>query len=132
MTPLLLSSRSLFTDNSANKVNSGNLGKPALDLLIFTSQLSSSLGPLGTVGLFANYGLTAYILRKATPAFGRMAATTARLEGSYRAGLSRVGRDAEEIAFYNGGKRERGILDGMYRKLKEHVQAVNKARIPYG
>ncbi|ADV19885.1 ATP-binding cassette (ABC) transporter, putative [Cryptococcus gattii WM276] len=110
----------------------GNLGKPALDLLIFTSQLSSSLGPLGTIGLFANYGLTAYILRKATPAFGRMAATTARLEGNYRAGLSRVGRDAEEIAFYNGGKRERGILDGMYRKLKEHVQAVNKARIPYG
>ncbi|OXH58798.1 ATP-binding cassette, subfamily D (ALD), peroxisomal long-chain fatty acid import protein [Cryptococcus neoformans] len=110
----------------------GNMGKPALDLLIFTSQLSSSLGPLGTIGLFANYGLTAYILRKATPAFGRMAATTARLEGNYRAGLSRVGRDAEEVAFYNGGKRERGILEGMYRKLKEHVHAVHKARIPYG
>jgi len=77
---------------------SGNIGKPALDLIIFTSQLSASLGPLGTIGLFANYGLTAWILRSATPAFGRMAAVEARLEGEYRAGLSRIGRDGEEVA----------------------------------
>ena len=77
---------------------SGNVGKPALDLIIFTSQLSASLGPLGTVGLFANYGFTAWILRKATPAFGRMAANEARLEGEYRTGLSRIGRDGEEVA----------------------------------
>lgn len=77
---------------------SGNVGKPALDMIIFTSQLASALGPLGTIGLFANYGFTAWILRKATPAFGRMAAAEARLEGDYRAGLSRIGRDGEEVA----------------------------------
>ncbi|ODN82953.1 hypothetical protein L202_01197 [Cryptococcus amylolentus CBS 6039] len=110
----------------------GNIGKPTLDMIIFTSQLSASLGPLGTIGLFANYGLTAYILRSATPAFGRMAATTARLEGQYRAGLARIGRDGEEVAFYNGGKREKGILVGMFGALKKHVHSVFKARIPYG
>ena len=77
---------------------SGNIGKPALDLIIFTSQLAASLGPLGTVGLFTNYAFTAWVLRNATPAFGRMAATEARLEGDYRAGLSRIGRDGEEVA----------------------------------
>ena len=71
-----------------------------LDLVIFTAQLSSSLGPFGTVMLFANYGLTAYILRTITPAFGKLAAIQARLEGEYRAGVGRVGREAEEIAFY--------------------------------
>ncbi|WVQ86068.1 hypothetical protein IAT38_008236 [Cryptococcus sp. DSM 104549] len=110
----------------------GNIGKPALDLVIFTSQLAAGLGPLGTIGLFANYGFTAWILRKATPAFGRMAAAEARLEGDYRAGLGRIGRDGEEVAFYNGGKREKGILWGAYEKLAKHVHTVFKVRIPYG
>ncbi|CAD6577656.1 MAG: hypothetical protein TREMPRED_002001 [Tremellales sp. Tagirdzhanova-0007] len=112
----------------------GNIGKPALDLVIFTSQLAASLGPLGTIGLFANYGLTAWILRKATPAFGRMAATEAKLEGDYRAGLSRIGRDGEEVAarFYNGGEREKGILWSAYERLANHVHSVFKIRILYG
>ncbi|WWC66769.1 uncharacterized protein I206_100674 [Kwoniella pini CBS 10737] len=110
----------------------GNIGKPTLDMLIFTSQLAAALGPLGTIGLFANYGFTAWVLKKATPAFGRMAATEARLEGAYRAGLSRIGRDGEEVAFYNGGKREKGILMAAYEKLAKHVHTTFKARIPYG
>jgi ATP-binding cassette subfamily D (ALD) long-chain fatty acid import protein len=38
------------------------------------------------------------ILRAVTPAFGRLAAVEARLEGEYRAGVGRVGRESEEIA----------------------------------
>lgn len=96
---LLRSSRRFIVSLPPCPANiSGNMGKPILDLVIFTSQLSASLGPLGTIGLFANYGFTAWILRKATPAFGRMAATEARLEGDYRAGLGRIGRDGEEVA----------------------------------
>lgn len=74
------------------------MGKPFLDMVIFTTQLSTSLGPVGTAGLFAQYYFTAWVLRNATPAFGRMAATEARLEGEYRTGLGRIGRDSEEIA----------------------------------
>nr|XP_031863517.1 uncharacterized protein CI109_000767 [Kwoniella shandongensis]KAA5530589.1 hypothetical protein CI109_000767 [Kwoniella shandongensis] len=111
---------------------SGNIGKPVLDIAIFTSQLAAALGPVGTIGLFANYGFTAWILKKATPAFGKMAATQARLEGDYRAGLSRIGRDGEEVAFYNGGKREKGILWAAYERLTRHVHSVFKIRIPYG
>lgn len=38
------------------------------------------------------------ILQAVTPAFGRLAAIEARLEGDYRAGVGRVGRESEEIA----------------------------------
>ena len=113
-----------------------------MDLVIFTSQLAAGLGPLGTIGLFANYGITAWILRKATPSFGRMAATEARMEGEYRAGLARIGRDGEEIAyasacvqtffsfdsFYDGGRREKAILWSAYERLASHVHAVFKVR----
>ena len=77
---------------------SGNVLKPALDLVLFTSQLSRSLGFRGTAMLFLNYYITARILRAVTPAFGRLAAVEARVEGEYRAGMGRVGRESEEVA----------------------------------
>lgn len=116
-------------------------------MVIFTSQLAAALGPAGTIGLFAQYGFTAWVLKAATPAFGRMAATEARLEGEYRAGLGRIGRDGEEVAyvlyfrsfallpvtlmvdrFYNGGKRENGILSRAYDQVAKHVHTVFKVR----
>ena len=78
---------------------SGNVLKPLLDLTLFTSQLSRTLGFRGTAALFLNYYVTARILRAVTPAFGRLAAVEARLEGEYRAGVGRVGREAEEVAY---------------------------------
>ena len=72
--------------------------KPSLDLVLFTSQLARSLGFPGTGMLFLNYYVTAKILRAVTPAFGRLAAVEARLEGEYRAGMGRVGRESEEVA----------------------------------
>lgn len=77
---------------------SGNILKPSLDILLFTSQLSRTLGIRGTLLLFANYYATVSILRAVTPAFGRLAAVEARLEGEYRAGMGRIGRESEEIA----------------------------------
>ncbi len=87
--------------------------KPTLDMFIFTAQLSRSLGLIGelctlnypvltiitgTILLFGNYFATASVLRAMSPAFGRLAAVEARLEGEYRAGVARVGREAEEVA----------------------------------
>ena len=77
---------------------SGNVMKPSLDILLFTSQLARSLGARGTILMALNYYVTARILRAVTPAFGRLAAVEARLEGEYRAGMGRVDREGEEIA----------------------------------
>ncbi|KAH7924686.1 hypothetical protein BV22DRAFT_1090377 [Leucogyrophana mollusca] len=109
----------------------GNLLKPSLDLLLFTSQLSRSLGFRGTVLLFANYYVTAKILRAVSPAFGRLASVEARLEGEYRAGVGRVGRESEEIAFYDGAARERDILTKAYLRLIKHINSIYKIRIAY-
>ncbi|KAA1476586.1 hypothetical protein DENSPDRAFT_827606 [Dentipellis sp. KUC8613] len=109
----------------------GNVLKPMLDLTLFTSQLSRTLGFRGTLALFVNYYVTARILRAVTPAFGRLAAVEARLEGEYRAGVGRVGRESEEIAFYDGGKRERDILWRAYLRLIRHVNSIFKIRIAY-
>ncbi|KNZ74123.1 ATP-binding cassette sub-family D member 2 [Termitomyces sp. J132] len=109
----------------------GNILKPSLDLILFTSQLSRSLGFRGTTLLFVNYYATVLLLRAVTPAFGRLAAVEAKLEGEYRAGVGRVGREAEEIAFYDGGARERDILTRAYLRLMKHVNSIYKIRIAY-
>ncbi|ETW75940.1 ABC transporter, partial [Heterobasidion irregulare TC 32-1] len=109
----------------------GNVLKPLLDLTLFTSQLARTLGARGTVALFVNYYVTARILRAVTPAFGRLAAVEARLEGEYRAGVGRVGRESEEVAFYDGGRRERDILWRAYLRLIKHVNSIFKIRIAY-
>lgn len=75
------------------------MGKPTLDLVIFTTQLAKSLGAWGTTGLFANYAFTVWILKKATPAFGKLKTIEASLEGEYRGALGRIGREAEEVAY---------------------------------
>ncbi|KAH9835223.1 ABC transporter transmembrane region 2-domain-containing protein [Rhodofomes roseus] len=109
----------------------GNVLKPSLDLILFTSQLSRTLGFRGTFLLGLNYYVTARILRAATPAFGRLAAVEAQLEGEYRAGMGRVDRESEEIAFYSGGLRERSILWKAYLRLIRHVNSIYKIRIAY-
>uniref|UniRef100_A0A0W0G696 ABC transporter domain-containing protein n=1 Tax=Moniliophthora roreri TaxID=221103 RepID=A0A0W0G696_MONRR len=100
----------------------GNLLKPSLDLLLFTSQLSRSLGIRGTVMLFGTYWATVHTLRALSPAFGRLSAVEARLEGEYRAGMGRLGRGSEEVAFYDGGARERDILTRAYMRLIKHIR----------
>ncbi|KAG8769851.1 hypothetical protein FRC12_004689 [Ceratobasidium sp. 428] len=109
----------------------GNLTKPTLDMFIFTAQLARSLGRTGTIFLFINYFVTARILRAVTPAFGRLAAVEARLEGEYRMGVGRVGREAEEVAFYGGGPRELQILKRAYERLAGHASAIGKIRTAY-
>ncbi|KIK70089.1 hypothetical protein GYMLUDRAFT_34553 [Collybiopsis luxurians FD-317 M1] len=109
----------------------GNIMKPSLDLVLFTSQLSRSLGLRGTLLLFGTYYATVRILRAATPAFGKLASIEAKLEGDYRAGMGRLGREGEEVAFYDGGARERDILTGAYMALIKHVNSVYRTRITY-
>jgi ATP-binding cassette subfamily D (ALD) long-chain fatty acid import protein len=94
-----------------------NVSKPTLDLLFFNYQLGRSIGGKGSLGLLASYVATALILRRITPAFGKLAAIEARLEGDFRQAHARIGINAEEIAFYGGGATEKGILDRAYLRL---------------
>ncbi|KAN0061361.1 ATP-binding cassette long-chain fatty acid transporter pxa1 [Thecaphora frezii] len=108
-----------------------NVSKPVLDLIIFNFALSRSLGPGGVLGLFANYLVTGWVLRKVTPAFGKLAAIEAKLEGDFRSAHSRLITNAEEIAFYNGASIEASILNRAYMRLVRHVNSIFKIRVAF-
>ncbi|TNY22648.1 ABC transporter transmembrane region 2-domain-containing protein [Rhodotorula diobovata] len=109
-----------------------NVSKPSLDLILFNIQLGRSIGGRGSIGLFASYIATAWILRKVTPAFGKLAAIEAKLEGDFRAAHSRLIINSEEIAFYDGAPIEKDILTRAYLRLIKHVNSIYKIRILYG
>ncbi|KAJ3162869.1 hypothetical protein HK101_000651 [Irineochytrium annulatum] len=108
-----------------------NLGKPALDLVIFNYQLARSIGFLGTTLLFVNYMITASLMRAVTPSFGKLAAEEAKLEGDFRTAHSRLITNAEEIAFYHGGELEKSILNRTYLALIKHINNIYNIRIAY-
>ncbi|KAI9352528.1 ABC transporter transmembrane region 2-domain-containing protein [Zopfochytrium polystomum] len=108
-----------------------NLGKPLLDLIIFNYQLARSIGVSGMLALSVNYVCTAAIMRAVTPAFGKMAAIEAKLEGDFRTAHSRLITNAEEIAFYHGGDLELSILNRTYLALIKHINSIYNIRIGY-
>ena len=108
-----------------------NLGKPVLDIIIFNYQLSKTIGMAGMWGMLGNYIVTATILRAATPAFGKLAAQEAKLEGDFRSAHSRLITNAEEIGFYNGEELEKSLLDRTYGRLIKHINSIYKIRIGY-
>lgn len=107
------------------------LGKPTLDIVIFSWQLSQMLGAPAALGIFFNYGFTAWMLQNVSPPFGRLASQEGDLEGQYRMTQARVIGYSEEIAFYDGAELERVSISDAYSQLASHIRKVYLTRAWY-
>ena len=108
-----------------------SLGKPFVDLLVFNYQLYRSLSPLAFTGLLSNYLLTATILRRLSPPFGKLKAVEGRKEGDFRALHARLIANAEEVAFYGGASMEKDFLNREFRSLKKWMEGIYTLKIRY-
>ncbi|KAI0103431.1 ABC transporter transmembrane region 2-domain-containing protein [Daldinia grandis] len=119
----------LFCASAANLYSS--LGKPFIDLCVFNYQLYRSLGPLALTGLMSNYFLTASILRKVSPPFGKLKAVEGRKEGDFRSLHARLIANAEEVAFYGGAEMEKSFLNKEFKSLKSWMEGIYLLKIRY-
>ncbi|RCI11986.1 hypothetical protein L249_4581 [Ophiocordyceps polyrhachis-furcata BCC 54312] len=119
----------LFCAASANLYSS--LGKPFVDLCVFSFQLYRSLGPLALSGIMSNYFLTASILRRVSPPFGKLKAVEGRKEGDFRSLHARLIANAEEVAFYGGADMEKTFLNREYKSLKSWMEGIYMLKIRY-
>ena len=119
----------LFCDSAAALYSS--IGKPFVDLCVFNYQLYRSLGSLALTGLLGNYMLTAVLLRKLSPPFGKLKAVEGRREGDFRSLHSRLITNAEEIAFYGGADIERVFLEKRFRELRNWMEGIYGLKIRY-
>ena len=79
-----------------------SMGKPFIDLIFFSVYLRDNLGTGAIIGIFANYMVTALMLKRATPSFGKLSSQRAHLEGIYYNQHLNVMTNSEEIGFYKG------------------------------
>ncbi|PVH94744.1 peroxisomal ABC transporter-like protein [Periconia macrospinosa] len=119
----------LFCASAASLYSS--LGKPFVDICVFNYQLIQSLGPLAFTGLLSNYFLTATILRRLSPPFGKLKAVEGRREGDFRALHSRLIANAEEVAFYGGDQMEKHFLERGFKDLKHWMEGIYSLKIRY-
>jgi ATP-binding cassette subfamily D (ALD) long-chain fatty acid import protein len=119
----------LFCASAANLYSS--LGKPLVDLCVFNYQLYRSLGPLALTGLLSNYFLTASILRRLSPPFGKLKAVEGRKEGDFRSLHARLIANAEEVAFYGGAEMEKTFLNREFKSLKNWMEGIYMLKIRY-
>ncbi len=119
----------LFCASAASLYSS--LGKPFVDLCVFNYQLFRSLGPLALTGLLSNYFLTATILRRLSPPFGKLKAVEGRREGDFRGLHSRLIANAEEVAFYGGAGMEKVFLEKGFKELKGWMEGIYSLKIRY-
>lgn len=119
----------LFCAAAANLYSS--LGKPFVDICLFNYQLYRSLGPVALTGLLSNYFLTATILRKLSPPFGKLKAVEGRKEGDFRTLHARLIANAEEVAFYGGAEMEKHFLNREFKSLKNWMEGIYMLKIKY-
>ncbi|KAI5458070.1 ABC transporter transmembrane region 2-domain-containing protein [Mariannaea sp. PMI_226] len=119
----------LFCAAAANIYSS--LGKPFVDLCVFNYQLYRSLGPLALTGLMSNYFLTASILRRLSPPFGKLKAVEGRKEGDFRSLHARLIANAEEVAFYGGAEMEKTLLNKEFKSLKTWMEGIYMLKVRY-
>lgn len=115
-----------------------HLSKPCLDVVLMAGQLillarhrAGGDGHTGQPVLLAALVIfgSGYILKLATPPFGKMIAEQARLYGDLRAAHSRVIAHSEEIAFYGGHVIERTVLQQTYDDLIRHINFIYRKKI---
>ena len=75
--------------------------------------------------------LTAEVMRRFTPDFGKLAAEEAELEGEWRSDHARVVKHAEEIAFYDAADTEKATLSNSFGRLWDQIARVMMVRVPH-
>lgn len=109
-----------------------SMGKPFIDLVFFSIYLRDNLGTGAILGIMANYFATAMLLKRATPAFGKLSAQKAHLEGVYFNQHLNLMTNCEEIGFYKGSLIEKTKLYEEFEKLMKHLHKQTNIGFWYG
>ncbi|XP_075689298.1 ATP-binding cassette sub-family D member 3 [Rhinoderma darwinii] len=98
-----------------------NLSKPFLDIVLYIFKLTSAIGAQGPASMLTYLLVSGLFLTRLRRPIGKMTVTEQRYEGEYRYVNSRLITNSEEIAFYNGNKREKLTIHSAFNKLVEHL-----------
>lgn len=99
-----------------------NLSKPLLDIIIYATKLTSSIGAQGPSFMFLYLIVAGVFLTRVRRPIGKLTVVEQKLEGEFRYVNSRLITNCEEIAFYQGNRKERTIIMASFQRLVDHLR----------
>ncbi|XP_057970554.1 ABC transporter D family member 1 [Malania oleifera] len=94
------------------------------DGLLYTWRLCSYASPKYVFWILAYVTGAGAMIRKFSPAFGKLMSKEQQLEGEYRQLHSRLRTYAESVAFYGGETREESHIQQKFKTLIRHMRIV--------
>lgn len=101
-----------------------NLSKPVLDVALYVYKLTSSIGAQGPAFMLGYLALSGVLLTHLRRPLAKMTMLEQQHEGEFRFINSRVITNSEEIAFYQGNKKEHSTLMQVFHRLVDHLRDV--------
>lgn len=99
-----------------------NISKPILDIAIYVQRLAGAIGIQGPAIMLGYLAFSGLLLTRLRRPVGRMTADEQHLEGEFRYVNSRLITNSEEIAFYQGGRREKLTIESTFHRLVDHLR----------
>jgi ATP-binding cassette subfamily D (ALD) protein 3 len=107
--------------NSVTELYS-NLSKPLLDVGIYAVKLTKLIGFLGPSLMLGYLILTSHVLTRLRKPMAQMTVTEQSNEGDFRHMNARLITNSEEVAFYQGHKREEQNIMNSFNRLVNHFR----------
>ncbi|XP_064108948.1 ATP-binding cassette sub-family D member 3-like [Macrobrachium nipponense] len=109
-----------------------NISKPILDILIYVQKLTQAIGGQAPGVMILYLILSGSVLTHLRRPISKFTVTEQRLEGEFRYVNSRLITNSEEVAFYQGNKREKRNIDSSFGRLVQHLRKFISFRFSMG
>lgn len=109
-----------------------SLGKPMFDLTLFLGVLIKALGWRNELTATIAVWESGKLLHRFRPNFSQQVQEHNSLEARFRGQYTRVSTHSEEVAFYGGEEREKGILSEQFNRLFQFKKNSYRRQCIYG
>lgn len=109
-----------------------NLSKPILDIILYVRWLSVSIGAKAPGFMLLYLLFAGFLLTNMRRPVGKLTMDEQKLEGELHYVHSRLITNSEEIAFYNGNRREKRTIDLTFQRLVNHLRNFLEYRFSLG
>jgi ATP-binding cassette subfamily D (ALD) protein 3 len=109
-----------------------NLAKPMLDIVIYATTLARTIGGTGPLRMMMYLVASGTFLTRLRRPVGQFTVTEQKREGQFQQVNSYLITNSEEIAFYGGNERERGVIMSTFSHLVAHLRRAMQFRYTIG
>ncbi|KAI0211665.1 ATP-binding cassette sub-family D member 3 [Lamellibrachia satsuma] len=109
-----------------------NLSKPLIDIALYSAKLTSAIGAQGPSFMLLYLVVSGLLLTRLRRPVGKMTMKEQKLEAEFRYVNSRLITNCEEVAFYQGNRKEQSIILSTLERLIDHLRSFVVFRFAMG